>query len=208
MSSCWRCCCAPASRARACCRWPQRAARAAAAGFGGIAGLLHASAADLKRVKGLAPAKRAELVAVLELARRALASSLRERAVFETPDAVRTICSCTWRPPARGVRGAVPRRAAPADRDGRTVSRHADADQRLPARSRAARAAPPRRRRGAGAQPPERLGAAVARRRSAHADAEERARAGRCAGARPCHRRPPAQSLSMAEHGLCKVPST
>ena len=35
--------------------------------------LLHASADDLKRVKGLGPAKRAELLAVLELARRAMA---------------------------------------------------------------------------------------------------------------------------------------
>lgn len=58
-------------------------------GFDGIAGLLHASADDLRRVKGLGPAKRAELVAVLELARRALAQQLRERAVFSTPQAVK-----------------------------------------------------------------------------------------------------------------------
>ncbi|ART49189.1 RadC family protein [Acidovorax carolinensis] len=58
-------------------------------GFGGIAGLLHTSAADLERIKGLGPAKRAELVAVLELARRALAQQLREREVFDSPDAVR-----------------------------------------------------------------------------------------------------------------------
>lgn len=57
-------------------------------GFGGIAGLLHASAADLERIKGLGPAKRAELVAVLELARRALAQQLREREVFSSPQAV------------------------------------------------------------------------------------------------------------------------
>ena len=31
-------------------------------GFGGIAGLLHASTSDLERIKGLGPAKRAELV--------------------------------------------------------------------------------------------------------------------------------------------------
>jgi DNA repair protein RadC len=43
-------------------------------GFGGLAGLLNTSADDLKRIKGLGgPAKRAELVAVLELARRAVA---------------------------------------------------------------------------------------------------------------------------------------
>ncbi|HXE21636.1 MAG TPA: DNA repair protein RadC [Rhodoferax sp.] len=58
-------------------------------GFDGIAGLLHASADDLKRVKGLGPAKRAELVAVLELARRALAQQLREREGFDSPDAVK-----------------------------------------------------------------------------------------------------------------------
>ena len=58
-------------------------------GFDGIAGLLHASPQELERVKGLGPAKRAELVAVLELARRALAQQLRERAVFATPDAVK-----------------------------------------------------------------------------------------------------------------------
>ena len=59
------------------------------AGFDGLAGLLHATADDLKRVKGLGPAKCAELVAVLELARRAMAQQLQERAVFATPDAVK-----------------------------------------------------------------------------------------------------------------------
>ena len=58
-------------------------------GFGGMAGLLHAGAADLARIKGLGPAKRAELVAVLELARRALAQQLREREVFGSPGAVK-----------------------------------------------------------------------------------------------------------------------
>ena len=59
------------------------------AGFDGLAGLLHATADDLKRVKGLGPAKRSELVAVLELARRAMAQQLSERTVFATPDAVK-----------------------------------------------------------------------------------------------------------------------
>jgi DNA repair protein RadC len=58
-------------------------------GFGGIAGLLNASTDDLARIKGLGPAKRAELVAVLELARRALAQQLREREVFDSPNAVK-----------------------------------------------------------------------------------------------------------------------
>jgi DNA repair protein RadC len=57
-------------------------------GFGGISGLLHTSAKDLERIKGLGPAKRAELVAVLELARRALTEQLKERTVFDTPHAV------------------------------------------------------------------------------------------------------------------------
>lgn len=57
--------------------------------FDGLAGLLHASADDLKRIKGLGPAKRAELVAVLELARRALAEQLRERAALDSPQAVK-----------------------------------------------------------------------------------------------------------------------
>ena len=58
-------------------------------GFDGIAGLLQASADDLKRVKGLGPAKRSEVVAVLELARRAMTQQLRERTVFATPDTVK-----------------------------------------------------------------------------------------------------------------------
>lgn len=58
--------------------------------FGGIAGLLHTSLDDLKKIKGLGgTAKRAELVAVLELARRALAERLKEREVFSSPEAVR-----------------------------------------------------------------------------------------------------------------------
>lgn len=61
-----------------------------AAGFDGIAGLLHATAEDLERVKGLGPAKRSELVAVLELARRALTQRLQERTIFATPDAVKS----------------------------------------------------------------------------------------------------------------------
>jgi DNA repair protein RadC len=59
-------------------------------GFGGISGLLNAGADELKRIKGLGgSAKRAELVAVLELARRAMGQQLREREIFSTPDAVK-----------------------------------------------------------------------------------------------------------------------
>jgi DNA repair protein RadC len=57
--------------------------------FGGVAGLLHTSPQTLSSIKGLGPAKRAEIVAVLELARRALAAELKEKALFTTPQAVR-----------------------------------------------------------------------------------------------------------------------
>ncbi|MDN6882589.1 DNA repair protein RadC [Variovorax sp. CAN2819] len=58
--------------------------------FGGLSGLLHTGAEDLKSVKGLGgSAKRSELIAVLELARRAMGEKLRERAVFDSPDAVK-----------------------------------------------------------------------------------------------------------------------
>lgn len=57
--------------------------------FGGVAGLLHTTAEDLKRIKGLGgPAKRAELVAVVELARRALTQQLREREVLSSSETV------------------------------------------------------------------------------------------------------------------------
>ena len=55
----------------------------------GIAGLLHASVQSLKRVKGLGPAKHAELLAVFEMARRALSQRLKEREAFHTPGAVK-----------------------------------------------------------------------------------------------------------------------
>ena len=58
-------------------------------GFGGIGGLLQASSSDLSRIKGLGPAKCAELIAVMELARRALAQQLRTRQVFDSPNAVK-----------------------------------------------------------------------------------------------------------------------
>lgn len=57
--------------------------------FGGVAGLLHTGHESLKSIKGLGPAKRAEIVAVLELARRALAAELKEKTLFATPQAVR-----------------------------------------------------------------------------------------------------------------------
>ncbi|MBE7940963.1 MULTISPECIES: DNA repair protein RadC [Ramlibacter] len=59
-------------------------------GFGGIAGLLHATAGSLQAFKGLGgSAKRAQLLAVLELARRALAQQLAERPLMDSPQAAR-----------------------------------------------------------------------------------------------------------------------
>lgn len=58
--------------------------------FGGLSGLLNTGLDDLKRIKGLGgTAKRAELTAVLELARRALAEKLKVREIFNSPEAVR-----------------------------------------------------------------------------------------------------------------------
>ena len=57
--------------------------------FGGVTGLLNTPAEALKKIKGLGPAKRAEIVAVLELARRALASQLQEKTIFSNPQAIR-----------------------------------------------------------------------------------------------------------------------
>ena len=57
--------------------------------FGGIQGLLHADLAGVKDIKGLGPAKRAELAAVIELARRALAQELAVRPVFDQPAKVK-----------------------------------------------------------------------------------------------------------------------
>jgi len=57
--------------------------------FDGLSGLVHAGAAELGRVRGLGPAKRAELAAVLEIARRALLQQLRESPVFDAPQKVK-----------------------------------------------------------------------------------------------------------------------
>lgn len=56
--------------------------------FKGVRGLLHSGADALGQVKGLGPAKRAELLAVVELARRALAEELKAQPLFDSPQAV------------------------------------------------------------------------------------------------------------------------
>jgi DNA repair protein RadC len=53
--------------------------------FGGISGLLHASQQALQSIKGLGPAKQAELMAVVELSRRALAEQMQQKPVLDLP---------------------------------------------------------------------------------------------------------------------------
>jgi len=57
--------------------------------LGGIGGLLQAEPGRLKRIRGLGPAKRAELLAVTELARRGMHAQLRESPVFTSPQVVK-----------------------------------------------------------------------------------------------------------------------
>lgn len=58
--------------------------------FGGLSGLLHTRADDLKTIKGMGgDAKRSQLIAVLELARRAMGEKLRQRTVFDSPEEVK-----------------------------------------------------------------------------------------------------------------------
>lgn len=56
--------------------------------FSGLSGLLNAGAQDLGRIKGLGPAKKAELLAVMEMAKRATAQQLQQRQVFDSPRVV------------------------------------------------------------------------------------------------------------------------
>ena len=58
-------------------------------GCGGFAGLLNVEPARLAAVKGLGPAKRAELLAVMEIARRALAQQMADAPVFDSPGCVK-----------------------------------------------------------------------------------------------------------------------
>jgi DNA repair protein RadC len=58
--------------------------------FGGWAGLLAASVRDLGKIKGLGPAKRAEIAAVLEIARRSLMQQLAEKPALNDVDTVKT----------------------------------------------------------------------------------------------------------------------
>lgn len=57
--------------------------------LGGLTGLLHAQPDELRRIKGLGPAKRAEIAAIMELARRSLVEELSARPVFDAPSKVK-----------------------------------------------------------------------------------------------------------------------
>jgi DNA repair protein RadC len=57
--------------------------------FSGLAGLMQASAGDLRRIKGLGPAKVSELCAVIEIARRAMLQGLSQEPIFESPSRVK-----------------------------------------------------------------------------------------------------------------------
>ena len=56
---------------------------------GGFAGLLQAPSEKLKSIKGLGPAKRAELQALMETARRALAQQMSTEPLFDNPQRVK-----------------------------------------------------------------------------------------------------------------------
>jgi len=60
---------------------------------GGFAGLMRAEAAQLQGIKGLGPAKRSELLAVMEMARRALAQQMQAAPVFDSPQRVKDYVS-------------------------------------------------------------------------------------------------------------------
>jgi DNA repair protein RadC len=65
--------------------------------FGGWSALLHSDVQSLSMVKGLGPAKRAELLAVMEIAKRSLVGRLRERPVFDHPEAVKQFAAARLR---------------------------------------------------------------------------------------------------------------
>ncbi len=53
--------------------------------FGGISGMLHADAKALANIKGLGPAKQAELMAVVEISRRALQEQMAQKPILDVP---------------------------------------------------------------------------------------------------------------------------
>jgi DNA repair protein RadC len=56
--------------------------------FGTVRGVLDASASELRALRGIGPARAAQLLAVSEMCRRALAEKARDRALLDSPGAV------------------------------------------------------------------------------------------------------------------------
>ncbi|MEQ5839552.1 DNA repair protein RadC [Paraburkholderia acidicola] len=56
--------------------------------FGSLRAMLDATPGDFSGIRGIGPAKTAQLLAILETARRALAEKIRERPVIDSPEAV------------------------------------------------------------------------------------------------------------------------
>lgn len=56
--------------------------------FGSLRAMLDATPEDFDGVRGVGPAKRAQMLAIMELARRALAEKVRERPLIDSPEAV------------------------------------------------------------------------------------------------------------------------
>ena len=65
-------------------------------GTNGIAGLLNATVQSLRAVKGLGPAKQAELLAVFEMARRALSQGSKSARLFTRRAPSNNTSSCSW----------------------------------------------------------------------------------------------------------------
>ena len=57
--------------------------------FGSLNGLFAAAPGELRKIRGMGPAKYAQLQAILEMSRRALGEEMKQRSAFSTPDAVR-----------------------------------------------------------------------------------------------------------------------
>ena len=160
-------------------------------GQDGIAGLLNATVPSLKMIKGLGPAKQAELLAVFEMARRALSQRLKEREAFHTPGAVKQYLQLQLAHKNHEVFAVLfldhqNRMLAMEELFRGTLSQTSV----LPARSGIACAAPPGRSCGLEPQPPQRLGAAQPRRRTPDPNPQGGFGAGGCARARPHHRGP------------------
>src|SRR5258708_36118767 len=63
-------------------------ARTLMARFGSLRAMLDATPADFDGLRGIGPAKTAQLLAIVEMARRALAEKMRERPLIDSPEAV------------------------------------------------------------------------------------------------------------------------